>query len=275
MSLWHRALDALRPAPRPVPDALWTDTLRHWAFLTDDRSAADLARLRELSALFLSQKQFHGAHGLQVTDAMACAIAAQACLPVLFFGEPRRALRWYDDFVVVVVQPGEAVAQREITDEAGVVHRYREVLAGEAMERGPVMLSWSDIEASADLQENGYSVVIHEFVHKIDMRSGSADGMPPLPPGFLGSRSMRQAREAWASVLEPAYEQFREAVIVAERFGGAPPWLDPYGAQSLAEFLPVACEAYLTRRARFAVEFPTLLPLFDAFFQRPAAPYQL
>jgi len=269
VSLWHRALDALRPAPRAIPAELWSETLRCWAFLGDGRSPAEMARLRELSALFLSQKEFHGAHGLQITDAMACAIAAQACLPILFFGEPRRALRWYDDFVVIVVQPGEAVAQREITDEAGVVHRYREVLAGEAMERGPVMLSWADIEASADSGESGYSVVIHEFVHKIDMRGGEANGLPPLPPGFLGSRGMREARQAWLGVLEPAWRRLREQVSMAERFGGAPPWLDPYGAQSLAEFLPVACEAYFTRRPRFATECPDLLTLFDAFFQRP------
>lgn len=269
MSLLRRVFDALRPAPRPIPAALWADTLRRWGFIAEGRREADLQRLRELVARFLGRKQFHGAHGLEVTDAMACAIAAQACLPLLHFGSPAQALRWYDDFVVIVVQPGEAVAQREVTDEAGVVHRYREVLAGEAMERGPVMLSWADIEASATMGERGYSVVIHEFIHKIDMRNGHADGLPPLPPGFLGTSSARAARKAWLAVLEPAYESFREQTIVAERFGGAEPWLDPYGAQSPAEFFPVACEAYFTRRLRFATEFPTLLGLFDAFFQRP------
>jgi len=71
-------------------------------------------------------------------------------------------------------------------------------------------------------------------------------------------------------VIEPAYEGFREAVIKADRFGAEEPWLDAYGATSLAEFFPVACEAYFTRRERFGVEFPTLLPLFDAFFLQPA-----
>jgi Mlc titration factor MtfA (ptsG expression regulator) len=61
-------------------------------------------------------------------------------------------------------------------------------------------------------------------------------------------------------------------VIVAERFGGEPTWLDPYGAQSIDEFFAVACEGYFVQRARFALEFPALVPLFDSFFRPVAAP---
>jgi Mlc titration factor MtfA (ptsG expression regulator) len=72
-------------------------------------------------------------------------------------------------------------------------------------------------------------------------------------------------------VLEPQYEAFREQVIVAERFGGAEPWLDPYGATAIDEFLAVACEAYFVNRPRFTREFPALTPLFDGFFVPPGA----
>jgi MtfA peptidase len=37
--------------------------------------------LRLLCGHFLLEKEFHGAHGLQITDAMALSIAVQACLP--------------------------------------------------------------------------------------------------------------------------------------------------------------------------------------------------
>ena len=67
-------------------------------------------------------------------------------------------------------------------------------------------------------------------------------------------------------VLQPAYDGFREKVIIAERFGGETPWLDPYGAESIDEFFAVACEAYFVNRTRFGEEFPLLLALFDAFF---------
>ena len=125
---------------KAIPDALWLQALQTCPFL-DTMAPPELMRLRELSALFLEDKEFHGAQGLVITDAMAVTIAAQACLPVLHFGPGDRPLRWYDDFVGIVVHPDEVVARREVVDEHGVVHQYEEALAGEAMHEGPVMLS--------------------------------------------------------------------------------------------------------------------------------------
>lgn len=241
-----------RRKSRPIPEALWQATLAAYPFLAG-RSPEHLARLHALATDFLAQKEFHGAGGLAITDAMAVAIAAQAVLPVLHLD-----LRWYDDFVGIVVHPQEVVARRTTTDETGVVHDYEEVLSGEAMEGGPVMLSWADVEGSGASAAQGYNVVIHEFIHKIDMRDGAPDGCPPLPS--------RQARERWLAVMQAQYDAFRERVIVAERFGGEEPWLDPYGATAIDEFFPVACEAYFVNRPRFAQEFPELTALFDGFF---------
>ena len=202
---------------------------------------------------------------------MALAVAAQACLPLLHLspGAPAsRLLRWYDDFVVIVLHPDQVRARREQMDEDGVVHEYHEVLSGEAMEQGPVMLNWRDVAAAESAAQQGCNLVIHEFAHKFDSRTGTTDGCPPLPQGFLGATNAGAARKAWFAVLQPAYDDFREQVIKAERFGAAEPWMDPYAAQSLPEFFAVACEAYFVQRDRFAQEFPTLLSLFDAFFRR-------
>jgi len=255
-----RWLRGLRAAP-PLPDALWDATLARHPFLAS-RSPHDLGRLRAMSAEFLRDKEFHGARGFEITDEVALAIAAQAVLPVLHL---ESGLAWYDDFVGVVVHAAEVVARRRITDDAGVVHEYDEIVAGEAMDRGPVMLSWQDVLAGGVVA--GYNVVVHEFAHKIDMRDGEADGCPPLPPGFLDTASARDARTAWMDVLGPAFDDFREKTIVAERFGGATPWLDAYGAESISEFFAVACEAYFVDRTTFQREFPTVLDLFDAFFE--------
>jgi len=263
-----RWLDRLRGRPRQprqaVPDTLWQQTLQDYPFLTQ-LSEPEQRRLRELSALFLEDKEFHGAQGLLITDAMAVAIAAQACLPVLHQGRGDAPLRWYDDFVGIVVHPDEVVAHRSWVDEAGVVHEWEEPLAGEAMPDGPVMLSWRDVRAADSA--SGYNVVIHEFVHKLDMRDGAADGCPPLPAGFLGHARAQSARAHWLGTLGRVYADFREAVIRAERFGEPAPWLDAYGAQSQDEFYAVASEAYFVNRARFAAEFPDLLPLFDAWYR--------
>ncbi len=240
---------------RAVPDALWQLTLAQYPFLAA-RPAVDQARLRTLTAQFLEQKEFSGAHGLVVTDEMAVAIAAQACLPVL-----NLRLKLYEDFKGIVVHPGAMLARRTVVDAAGVHHFYKEELAGEAMEGGPVTLSWQDVATSSERQASGYNVVIHEFVHKLDMHSsagGTANGCPPLPT--------RQAKAAWQSTMQAAYESFQHQVAMAERFGAEPPWLDAYGATSPAEFFVVASEAYFVNPARFEHEFASLKTLFDAFF---------
>ena len=263
--LWQRLRARFAPVPQIAP-ALWLQTLQHYPFL-GALSLHDQAKLRALSALFLQRKQFHGGHGLEVTDAMAVAIAAQACLPLLHWGEPRQALGWYSDFVGIVVHPGAVLARRQVTDEAGVVHHYAEPLLGEAMQRGPIMLSWQAVANAGPQAAQGTNVVVHEFAHKLDMRSGRADGCPPLPAGFMGTHSARAAHELWWARWEPAYEDFKQRVAMAERFGAPPPWLDAYGATAPAEFFAVVCEAYFVQRAQCAHELPTLMPLLDAFFE--------
>ena len=256
-----RWLRGLRAAP-DIPDDAWRATLARYPFL-DGRPAADMARLRAMSAEFLRDKEFHGAHGFVITDEVALAVAAQAVLPVLHLAG---GLAWYEDFVGIVMHSAEVVAQRKTVDETGVVHEYEEVLAGEAMDRGPVMLSWQDVLASSIATGEGYNVVIHEFAHKLDMRGGAADGCPPLPSGFAGSANAREAHATWMAVMESAYADFRERTIVAERFGGDAPWLDAYGAESMGEFFAVACEGYFVNRTAFEQEFPAVAKLFDTFF---------
>lgn len=265
-----------------VPDALWADTLNTLPFL-HGLSGDERAQLRLLCAHFLAEKEFVGANGLQLTDAMALSIAAQACRPLLHMhGPDGRAVQhapdrldWYDDFVGIVVQPGAVLARREVRDHVGVVHHYTEALAGEAMDGGPLMLSWEDVASAGERAAIGHNVVIHEFVHKMDMRELSPgdhpQGAPVLPDGFLGMADRRTAALHWRKTMSEAYAGFREAVSLAERFGGEPPWLDDYAAKDAAEFFAVTCEAYFVNRERFAIEFATLMPLYDGFFNAAAA----
>ena len=281
IDLLQRLLPRSLRQPKPVPEALWRSTLAAHPFLSALNSD-EQDRLRLLCTHFLAEKEFHGANDLVLTDAMALAIAAQACLPLLHMHgtsgdavrDPLKLLDWYGDFVGIVVQPGAVVARRKTTDDAGVVHHYNEVLAGEAMDRGPLMLSWEEVAHASLAAETGSNVVIHEFVHKMDMRGISLgehpDGAPPLPKGFLGTRSASDARQMWRETMQHAFDAFREAVAMAERFGAARPWLDDYAAKDPAEFFAVTCEAYFVSRERFAQEFPALVALYDGFF-RPTA----
>ena len=233
-------------------------------------SQEDHARLYALAERFLEQKAISGAAGFEVTDEARATIALQACLPVLELG-----LDGYRDFVEIVVYPDRFLVPRTHVDDAGVVTESTDALAGEAMDGGPVVLSWND--AVPDEEAAGWNLVIHEFVHKLDMLDGEADGVPPLPPS---------RRAAWQRELARAYEAFcRELDRVEERIPpdvdpespDADDWymqlpLDPYAATDPGEFFAVAAEAFFTAPEHFRAEYPELYREFSAFFrQDPAA----
>lgn len=258
MTRWRQRWQAWREARtlsrRPIPEALWQLTLARFPFLAE-RDAASQARLRDMATLFLAEKEFTGAGGLVVDDPIAVAIAAQACLPVLELG-----LGWYDGFKGIVVHPDVVVARREHVDDAGVVHHYDEELSGEAMEGGPVMLSWQDVADAGQTAESAYNVVIHEFAHVLDMRDGASDGVPPLPD--------RAARERWCEVIDAEWERFVAAVDA-----GRDTLLDPYGAEAIDEFFAVASEAFFVAAPALRREHPALYELLRSFYrQDPAAP---
>ncbi|MGM9491254.1 zinc-dependent peptidase [Ideonella sp. YS5] len=251
VSRWRETRTLQRYA---IPDAMWDKVMAAYPFISC-RSADDRQELRSLVSLFLSRKEFHGAQGLQVTDEMAVAIAAQACLPILRLG-----IAAYDDFVGIVVHPDEVVAQREVMDDDGVVHEYDEVLTGEAVSGGPVMLAWSDVESAGETADLAYNVVIHEFAHVLDMADGEADGVPLLPTA--------KAREGWIECIDAEFERFVERIDA----GDENTVLDPYGAEGVEEFFAVAAEAFFVAPQAMRSEHPALYALFTGYFgQDPLA----
>jgi Mlc titration factor MtfA (ptsG expression regulator) len=222
-----------------IDDALWDQATHGLAFLPRSE------KLRELALLFLAEKQFAGAHGLEVTDAMRVSIAAQACLPILELG-----LDWYRGFTGIVVYPGDFRVSRSHTDEHGVVHEWDDELAGEAMPGGPVVLSWD-----ATANDPYINVVIHEFAHKLDMLNGEADGLPPLHADM--------DRAAWAAAFKEAYEGFCDAV---ER--GKETWLDPYAAEHPSEFFAVLSEAFFEDPAQTRRRYPDVYDQLRLFYRQ-------
>jgi len=255
MRWWHRLREQRALQRRRIPEALWRSTLERYPFL-QRREAADADRLQRLASLFLDRKEFFGAHGLVLSDEMTVAIAAQACLPILRLP---LGIDAYDGFVGIVVHHDEVQVRREFTDDDGVVHEYDDVLSGEAMEGGPVMLSWHDVQKAGDAGLHGYNVVVHEFAHVLDMADRCADGMPPL-----GSAA---EREHWQMVLNASFSRFCRRVD-----SGRPTLLDPYGADSPEEFFAVSSEAFFVAPADLRAEMPAWYGLLAAYYrQDPAA----
>ena len=246
-----------REKSHAIPDELWQETLDRLPFLTR-LSDEECIRLRTLAETFLTEKEFTAVGGLQLTDAMCVSIAVQGCLPVLNLG-----LHCYRDWVGIVVYPDEFVIPRTVEDEFGVVHEYDDIASGEAWEGGPLIISWHDVQLAGE----GYNVVIHEFAHKLDMRNGEADGIPPLPAGLSGPE--------WEMTLTAAYEDFCAKVDVldaapeslADEIADSLP-LDPYAAENPGEFFAVASESFFETPDSLATHYPALYMLFKRYFRQ-------
>jgi Mlc titration factor MtfA (ptsG expression regulator) len=247
---WRRRRVLKRAA---IPDELWRQALAALPFLAR-YNTAELARLRDSVVLFLDEKVIVGAQGHLVTPLQRVIIAVQACVLVLNLD-----LKYYNGWQNVYVYPDEFVPRWEWEDEAGVVHRNDEALAGEAAPGGPVVLSWPDVAASADWHASGMNLVIHEFAHKLDMLNGEANGCPPLPPSI--------SPLAWTTELVAAYQDFHARVERGERTD-----IDPYAAESPAEFFAVLSEVFFADPMLLKGDYPNVYQQFAQFYrQDPAA----
>lgn len=228
-----------------IPDALWDEVEATLPFL-GHLSRDERTRLRQLAREFVADKQWSGAQGLALTPRIQLNIALQACLLILHLG-----LDWYAGWVGIVVYPGDFVIPRQVMDEDGVVHEYEDDVLGEAWYGGPVLISWFEHADDAD----GINVVIHEFAHKLDMKSGDANGVPPLHSDM--------SRQRWSEVMSLAYEDFRQRVD-----GGEDTRLDPYAAEFPAEFFAVASEAFFETPQLLLNEYPDVHEQLKRFYRQ-------
>ena len=226
-----------------IDESLWDQVEAGLPFL-GHLLADERLDLRLLARQFIAEKQWSGAQGLQLTPRIQLTIALQACLPILHLG-----LAWYSGWVGIVVYPGDFVIPRRMIDEDGVVHEFDDEVMGEAWYGGPVLISWFDDPQDAD----GINVVIHEFAHKLDMKSGDADGLPPLHAGM--------SRPRWIDVMSRAFSDFQQRVD-----SGKETPLDPYGAELPTEFFAVTSEAFFENPELLQSEYPEVYAQLRSFY---------
>lgn len=230
-----------------LPAVEWRATVANLPVLAG-LTPVELERLRDLATLFLAEKALDPAGGLELTPEMGPLIAAQACLPILHLG-----LDYYRDWSAVILYPEGFLAHHEYTDANGLVHSVHRPLIGEAWEHGPVILSWADIVETLD--QPGLNVVIHEMAHKLDMLTGAVNGLPPLHRGM--------AVRNWSRAFTAAYDHLCRTVDQ-----GRPTALDPYAADSPAEFFAVASEAFFETPAVIADAYPAVYLQLRAFYRQ-------
>jgi MtfA peptidase len=205
-------------------------------------------QLKAHMQVFLAEKPMLGCNGLEVTDAMRIAIAAQACLLLL-----NRKTDYYPNLRQILVYPGPFVVSRQQSVGAGVMQDLRQVLSGESWSQGQVVLSWQDVQNDSADGNDGRNVVIHEFAHQLDQESGQANGAPLL-------RS-RAAYKHWEQVFAQEFAHLQHRVAAGH--GGL---LSDYGATNPGEFFAVASEVFFEQPQPLADQHPALFAQLRDFY---------
>lgn len=206
-------------------------------------------RLESLIGAFFESIRFEASKGFAVTAPMRLLIAAQASLLLLGLDLDRF---WATP--TVIVHPSTVVRRgRRSVGVGRVESSSTQRVEGLAVPRGPVVLSWSAVEADLRSPARGRNVVYHEFAHRLDMLDGIVDGSPPIADAA--------AAERWIEVFTDAFERLRGRDGHTGR--GA---LRAYGATNPAEFFAVATEAFFTDPASLHAGEPDLYGQLVSFY---------
>lgn len=227
MKRWLRRLGGMRSSPSRIDDDAWQRLLRRVAGARE-LPPEQQARLRQFAERFLADKAISAAADFELDDERRLVLAVSCCLPVLHLGYD-----WLRGWHELIVYPGEfGVRRHDYDEDTGVLSEWDDELVGEAWDRGPLILSWAEVEMDLIEPTAGYHVVAHEIAHKLDALDGHMDGTPPLPAA---------RRAAWIRDFQRAFDTLQTDVDA-----GREPNIDPYAAEAPDEFFAVASEYHFT-----------------------------
>jgi Mlc titration factor MtfA (ptsG expression regulator) len=196
---------------------------------------------------FLADKQFIGCRGQAIDDEVRLTIAGNACLLLL-----NRRIETYPDLRSILVYPDTFVVEF-VEEHEGIEHEITDLRAGEDWENGPLILAWDEIQADRAAGDDR-NVVIHEFAHRLDQANPAGEGFPDLQDAALAER--------WPTVMTREYEALTKALDAGEIT-----LLDPYAAESPAEFFAVVTETFFTQPASLRTRLPELFDLLRDYYQ--------
>lgn len=234
---------------QPFPST-WNEIIEANVFHDQQLDVAQRARLRQLVAIFVAEKNWEGCHGLTIRDEIKVTIAAQACLLVVALDEV-----YFDHVLSILVYPTAYVGPQTEISRAGVVIEGGQARLGEAWYRGPVVLSWADALAGGRHEQPGHNLVLHEFAHQLDMMNGRCvDGTPQLQNPSQYQR--------WGEVLEPEFER-----LVSDCAQGRRGFIDCYGATNVGEFFAVLTESFFERPVALREHHAATYEVLRDFYQ--------
>jgi MtfA peptidase len=212
-------------------------------------SNAEQSRLRDITRILIAEKKWEGTRGLYVTEEMKVTIAAQAALLLLGLDHD-----YYARVDSIVVYPGKfRTPQREDNWEDDELSETE--AEGQAVYRGPVILSWEDVLPEGRHPDEGFNVVVHEFAHQLDFLDNDLNGTPPLGD--------RELEVRWKYVMTVAFEDHRRAIQKGEE----ETFFSEQAADDETEFFADASEAFYCRPKDMTELYPEVYQLLAAYYR--------
>lgn len=229
---WRRNQFYGRELPASLEDMLH-ERFSMVAELPDDERDCFYRHLK----IFLWEKEWFGAHDLEVTDEMKVVISASAArlarkLPISV----------YDRVKEIVVYPaGFRPPDDDAFHAAGMAHDF-----------GTVIFSWDAVKDGVATPNDGHDTTLHEFAHMLDLNDGVFNGTPTLHG--------RDDYRSWATVLSEHFEGLRDNPdrhdIIRE-----------YGATNEAEFFAVATEVFFEKPKTLKRKAPELYAELRSYYR--------
>ena len=228
---WRRR----RLAKKPMPEH-WLAILKSKVPFYQHLAPEYLDRFHEMLKVFIWEKYFIGAGGLEISDEHRVVIGASAVRLILHLD-----LGYYDRLTEILVYP--------------YVYTHPDVqgaIFGEAHTWGTVVLSWPAVEQGLANPSDGHETAGHEFAHVLDQADGVFDGTPEL--------SARGDYDPWAQTMSKHYLRLRK------RRRPERDVMRMYGATNEAEFFAVATESFFEKPQTMKEKTPDLYAEMQAFY---------
>ena len=255
--MFHWLIDRRRKKLTEVPfPSAWEEIIRrnvaHYSVLED----TERVLLHALIQVFIAEKNWEGAGGLELTDEIRVTISAQACL--LLLGLPHN---YYRNVRTIIVYPSTVVPPQRTTgffENSFAPVELEYPIIGQAILQGPVIIVWDAALHGGRHPELGHNVIYHEFAHKLDMLDGAADGTPPL-------RDRAEYRD-WVMTCSREYLRLKHNTEKGKKS-----FLNTYGAISEAEFFAVATEKFFDQPRLMIEQAPDLYRVLQEYYRQDPA----
>lgn len=230
-----------RKLSKPFPPA-WRDILLQKVPFYEKLPAKLQQQFERDVQHFLATTRIVGVD-VEVTDEDRLLVASGAVIPVLAFPD------WEYHFLEEVVLYPDLFNRNFARSGPD---RYVSGMVGTGVMRGKMILSKRSLHLGFDNQTDKKNVAVHEFVHLIDMADGAIDGIPKV---------LLQEAETlpWLELIRQKMHEMQN-----QKTG-----INPYGATSDEEFLPVVAEYFFERPKLLRKKHPELYKVLKSMFKVP------